>query len=125
MARRNLARIFAPLALVAVVVAGFMIYQQYKDNTRDGSSSSTTPSATTPTTKSGKGKSGKSKKHRARKVYVVKQGDILTTVSEETGVSVERLQELNPDLDPQSLQGGQRLKLAPEAETDKSDSSEP
>jgi LysM repeat protein len=125
MARRNLARIFAPLALVAVVVAGFMIYQQYKDNTRDGSSSSTTPSATTPTTKSGKGKSGKSKKHRARKVYVVKQGDILTTVSEKTGVSVERLQELNPDLDPQSLQVGQRLKLAPEAETDKSDSSEP
>jgi hypothetical protein len=81
MARRNLARVFAPLALVAVAVAAILIYQQYKDNTRDGASTSTTPAATTPTTKGAKGKGGKSKKHRARKVYVVKQGDILTTVS--------------------------------------------
>jgi LysM repeat protein len=106
------------------VVAAFLIYQGYRDDTRDGSSTTTAPASTTSTTKSGKSKGGKSKKHRARKVYVVKQGDILTTVSEKTGVSVERLQELNPDLDPQSLQVGQRLKLSPDAETDKS-SSEP
>jgi LysM repeat protein len=117
---RYAARIFAPLALVAVVVAGILIYQNYRDNTRSDSSSTTTlPSSTTKTTKGGKSKSGSSKKRRARKVYIVKQGDILTTVSEKTGVSVARLQELNPELDPQSLQVGQRLKLAPDAETDK------
>lgn len=119
MARRYAARIFAPLAIVAVVVAGYLIYQQYEDSRTGGSSTSTLPTATTPASTTGKSKSGSSKKRRARKVYVVKQGDILSTVSEKTGVSVERLQELNPDLDPQSLQVGQRLKLAPNAETSK------
>ena len=118
MARRNLARIFAPLALVAVVVAAFLIYQQYRDNTRGDPATSTVPAATTKSTKGGKKASAK--QHKTRKVYVVKQGDILSTVAEKTGVSVERLQELNPDLDPQSLQVGQRLKLAPNAKADDS-----
>ncbi|UGS37685.1 LysM peptidoglycan-binding domain-containing protein [Capillimicrobium parvum] len=118
MARRYAARILAPLAIVAVVVAGYLIYQQYRDNTTGGGSTSTLPAATSPSTTTGKSKRG-SKKHRVRKVYIVKQGDILSTVSEKTDVSVERLQELNPELDPQSLQVGQRLKLVPDAETSK------
>jgi LysM repeat protein len=36
-------------------------------------------------------------------------------VSERTGVSVDTLQELNPDIDPQSLQVGQRIRLVPKA----------
>jgi len=123
MARRNPARFLAPLALVAIVVAAVLIVQQYRDTTTEGSSTTTVPAATTETAKDGKSKNGSSKKHRARKVYVVKQGDILTTVSEKTGVSVARLQELNPDLDPQSLQVGQRIKLAPNAKA--GDSSNP
>ena len=44
-------------------------------------------------------------------VYIVKTGDTLGTISEKTGVPVERLQELNPQLDPQALVSGQRIKL--------------
>ena len=43
--------------------------------------------------------------------YTVRTGDLLTTVSERTGVSLERLQELNPDLDVNALQPGQRIRL--------------
>jgi len=44
-------------------------------------------------------------------VYVVKQGDTLAGIAENTGVSVDRLQELNPGLDQFSLVAGQRIKL--------------
>ena len=45
------------------------------------------------------------------KVYVVQPGDTLSAISTETGVTVEELQLLNPDIDPQALASGQRLKL--------------
>lgn len=50
-------------------------------------------------------------KQPAEDVYVVKQGDTLAGIAENTGVSVERLQELNPGLDQFSLVAGQRIKL--------------
>lgn len=44
-------------------------------------------------------------------VYVVRTGDTLGSIAQKTGVSVVKLQELNPSLDPQSLLSGQRIKL--------------
>ena len=44
-------------------------------------------------------------------VYTVKTGDTLGSIAEETGVPVERLQELNPEVDPQALVSGQKIKL--------------
>jgi LysM repeat protein len=41
----------------------------------------------------------------------VKTGDSLATIAQKTGVTVERLQELNPQLDPQALVSGQKIKL--------------
>ncbi len=38
-------------------------------------------------------------------------GDTLAAVAEETGIPVEKLQELNPELDPQNLIVGQRIRL--------------
>lgn len=46
-----------------------------------------------------------------QKVYVVEPGDSLTTISDKTGVPVDRLTQLNPDLDPQALLSGQQVKL--------------
>jgi hypothetical protein len=48
---------------------------------------------------------------RGRGVYVVKTGDTLAGIAAQTGLTVERLQELNPELDPQALVSGQRIKL--------------
>jgi LysM repeat protein len=43
--------------------------------------------------------------------YVVQTGDTLGSIASKTGVSVDKLQQLNPHLDPQALVSGQRIKL--------------
>jgi Tfp pilus assembly protein FimV len=48
---------------------------------------------------------------RRRRNYTVKAGDTLGAIAEQTGVSVERLLVLNPELDPQALVAGQRIRL--------------
>ena len=47
-----------------------------------------------------------------RRTYTVKSGDTLALISERTGITVEELQELNPDIDPNSLTVGEKIKLA-------------
>ena len=51
------------------------------------------------------------RKRRSRAVYTVKHGDTLGEISSKTGVDVETLEELNPDLDPVALTPGQKIKL--------------
>ena len=46
-----------------------------------------------------------------RRIYRVKLNDTLGLIAEKTGVPVERLQDFNPELDPQNLIVGQRVKL--------------
>jgi LysM repeat protein len=46
-----------------------------------------------------------------RKTYTVRPGDTLAEISERTGVSVEELLELNPDIDANSLTVGDKIKL--------------
>jgi LysM repeat protein len=114
------ARIAAPLALAVVVVAVYMIVQDNRSTDTDGGGGTTSIQQTTngaPTATVGNGKSPAKK--RSRRVYVVKSGDLLSTVAEKTGLTVDELQELNPDLDPQALQVGQRLKLRAAADPDK------
>ena len=48
---------------------------------------------------------------RLRRNYVVKPGDSFGSIVEKTGVSLAQLEELNPDVDPQALVVGQRIKL--------------
>lgn len=45
------------------------------------------------------------------KTYTIRPGDTLSEVGERTGVSVDRIQRLNPELDPQSLLAGQEVRL--------------
>ena len=42
---------------------------------------------------------------------MVQANDTLDGIAEKTGVSVEDLQDLNPDIDPQALPAGATLKL--------------
>jgi len=103
------ARILAPISLVAAVVAVVIVVQSSTSSNGDdvaktSSSRTTTASTRTATT-------GTTARPAAPKTYTVKAGDGLSTVSEKTGVSVERLLELNPELDPNALQVGQKIKL--------------
>jgi LysM repeat protein len=43
--------------------------------------------------------------------YVVHNGDTLSSISQKTGLSVTRLQQLNRNIDPQALATGEKLKL--------------
>jgi LysM repeat protein len=45
------------------------------------------------------------------KFYTVEPGDTLTTIADKTGIGVDKLTELNPDLDPQALISGEQVKL--------------
>jgi len=107
MAGRSPARFIAPLALVAVGVALFMVVSSSTNKSGDGSSPSQTSGngpAATPTPK------GKSERKGPRR-YRVKTGDTPSSIAEKTGVPLEEILRLNPDLDPQTLAPGQRIKL--------------
>jgi LysM repeat protein len=43
--------------------------------------------------------------------YVVKSGDTLTSIARATGVPIVRIEALNPEVDPQILIAGEKLKL--------------
>lgn len=43
--------------------------------------------------------------------YRIQEGDTLSAIADETGVSVARIEELNPGLDPQAITPGQTIRL--------------
>src|SRR4051794_17176619 len=43
--------------------------------------------------------------------YTVQSGDFLSTVAEKTGVSVDRLRQLNPGLNANAMHVGQKIRL--------------
>ena len=104
--RRNTARIAAPLALVACGVAIALVIMSFTDDQKNDEPQRTTTQAGERTTP----QNGTQRRNR-RPVYRVKLNDTLGLIAEKTGVPVERLQELNPELDPQNLVVGQRVKL--------------
>jgi LysM repeat protein len=102
--RRSPARLIAPLALVVGAVAVVLVIQASTGSDdgskNDSSSNASTQTETTQTTQ-----------RRIRPSYTVKLNDTLGLISQKTGVSVARIQELNPELDPQNLIVGQKIKL--------------
>jgi LysM repeat protein len=104
---RRPARIFAPLSLVACAVAVLVIVNH--TDSKSGGTSSTPAQTSTPTTSS----TSKDAAKKPRRRYTVKPGDVLSAIAIKTGVPLDTLIRLNPGVDAQSLQTGQRLKLAP------------
>ncbi len=103
---RSPARLLAPAALAVIAVAVVLIVltsagggdQKPKGPSTAGQGNTTTsPRATG--------------RRAPRSTYTVKTGDTLGAIAEKTGVEVERLQELNPQLDAQALIAGQNIKL--------------
>jgi hypothetical protein len=105
--RRSPARLLAPLALLVVAGACVAVVAAStgSDDDDDGGQS------TTRTAERDRRENRGERRRRQRATYTVKLNDTLGLISEKTGVPVERLQELNPELDPQSLVVGQRIKL--------------
>jgi LysM repeat protein len=102
--RRSPARLIAPVALVVAVVAVLLVVQGSTSSDGDskgGSADTSTTQQTTSTTS----------QRPIRPSYTVKLNDTLGLIAEKTGVSVARIMELNPELDPQNLIVGQKIKL--------------
>ena len=95
-------RLLAPVGLAVFAVAFLLVIFT------SGGGSSSYP---VPTTTSPRAAQPDRPARSARRTYVIRSGDNLTTISERTDVPVERLRELNPELDPQTLRVGQRVKL--------------
>jgi len=108
MAGRSPARFLAPLALVAVAVALILVVSKSGDTESTAQPTGVTRTADgSATPAAGK----KQRKRRVRKMYTVKPGDTPSGIAEKTGVSLEQLEKANPDLDPQLLAPGQRIRI--------------
>jgi LysM repeat protein len=108
MAGRSPARFLAPLALVAVAVALLMVVTSSQNETGETPASPSNASGNRPAA-SPDGKTKRERKGPRR--YTVKAGDTPTSIADETGVPLEEILRLNPDLDPQTLSPGERIKL--------------
>lgn len=105
MTYRSPARYLALLALLAAAFAVYLVVQSGSSGESSSSASTTAPATRTTTT---------TKQHRATKrTYTVRPGDTLSGIAERTGVPLTRLEQLNPDVDVNTLNAGQRLKLRP------------
>jgi LysM repeat protein len=113
MARRSPARFLAPLALVGFVIALFVVVNGTRDDAGSGGAGAT-PAASASPTPAASASPTPSKKQKARKVrktYKVKPGDTPSSIAVKTHVPLSQIQELNPELDDQTLSVGQKIKL--------------
>ena len=103
------ARLLAPLALIAfaVIVAAMVLGSGVvgDDENDDSGGTSSLPAATERNTTTGpEAKPGPA-------TYTIKANDTLSGIAAEHGTTVDRLLELNPEIDPQGLVAGQKIKL--------------
>jgi LysM repeat protein len=104
MAHRSPARWLAPLALVAFIVALFAVVG---GGSGDGGSPPANDTAPATSTQSEESDGAR----RPRKTYTVKLGDTPSQIATEHDITLEQLQRLNPDLDPQLLSPGQKVRI--------------
>ena len=97
-------RVIALLALALALVAVFLVIEGSLaiDDEPEQSAEAVRSDATADEDKEGP---------ETPKTYVVEEGDTLTTIAEEFGVSTKRLERLNPDIDPATLNAGQEITL--------------
>jgi LysM repeat protein len=98
------ARFLAPIALAAVVAGTYLIVHT-------GLATHHPTSTQSSSLIHGRRTGPAGRRRRQPKFYVVKSGDTLSEISVRTHVSIPRLSILNPQMSPNSLQTGQRLRL--------------
>jgi LysM repeat protein len=105
MEKRNTApaRVFATVALVGGCLVLVVVVA---NSIGAGSGGSKTPTSAGRVAPGGGGA-----KVNTPATYIVQNGDTLTSIAHKTGVSVARIEVLNPHVDPQILAAGEKLRL--------------
>ena len=105
-----LARVLAVLALAGVALAIFLIVSSAVEDSDSGDENK--PKVQRQGNQDqGDNSRNQDEQNNPPKYYVVQPGDSLSLIAEKTGVSLERLQQLNPNIDPQLLPSGVKLQL--------------
>jgi len=106
---RIFARVLAPLALAACALAVVLVVGGALSERESSGGSSTSASDSGQQQQEQTATAPKARRQPA--TYTIQSGDTLGAIAEETGVPVETLQQLNPEIDPQALIAGQKIKL--------------
>ena len=101
---RNPARYLAPLALAAVATVTYVIVHKAVTHKHAA------PPALVQTTSSHT-VTGSHRVATKAKFYVVQADDTLSRIAARTGVSLSTIEALNPNVNPDALHPGQRLRL--------------
>ena len=99
----QIARILAVVGLITVFMLVAITIATSGGDSDDGNDDATTVEKRGPT--------AKGRKAVEAGVWIVREGDTLTQISEQTGIEIDDLVDLNPDADPQALISGQRINL--------------
>ena len=96
--RKNFIRVLAVIALVTAVIVVIVVVSNSLPES-DGDD--------------GESRAGQEKEQQGSgdKFYIVQPGDSLSTIAEKEGIELDTLEQLNPDLDPQTLSAGQQVRL--------------
>lgn len=118
MASSRPARWLAPLALLGAIGAILLVISSSPGGSKsstDGISSSSQTSTAVGTTSTGTTSTGTTSTTSGTppRFYVVKPGDVLSAIADATGVPLTRIEQLNPNVDAQTLHAGQKIKLVP------------
>lgn len=107
----GVARILAPVALIVLLIASYAVVTGSLSIDDDGTSAEPAQSATSGAGGDGGAADGDGDGAETPKTYTVESGDVLSSIAEQFGVSVERLIRLNPDVDPNTLNAGAVIKI--------------
>jgi LysM repeat protein len=106
--RRAAARIAAPVAFLAGVTLAVVLVRAGLSDESPETTAQVQATTTRPTTAA----TTRPATTQAQPVFAtVESGDTLDQIALDNGTTVERLLELNPDLDPRALQVGQRIRV--------------
>ena len=107
--RSSPARLLAPISLVAFVFALFLVVAS--SDTSDDSGNGGESGGSQQTEQISTVDETETEPHVSGRFYTVQTGDTLAAIAEEVGLSLARLQELNPNIDAQQLISGQKIRI--------------
>lgn len=107
MKRRGFAHYAAPVAFLAAVTIVVLIVHSALNNGPHPAGKTTTTTQTSTT----RSKHHHGTTHRRVRTYTVQAGDTFGSIAQKTGTTVARLEQLNPNVDPNALQVGETIRV--------------